>query len=128
MKLRYHMPRKLLARLGIVKSFQTRLISFLAKLVFTIDFRSPDPAVIGAMDTELRSGAGKIAQTLGLDISYEQAGALDPVEFDSACVNSKLARRRLGLVIHTWILCLEPDMMLFDEQDSSNRNGNVPLR
>ena len=67
------------------------------KAVFTIDFRSPDPAVIGAMDTELRSGAGKIAQTLGLDISYEQAGALDPVEFDSACVNSvRAAAARLG--------------------------------
>ena len=67
------------------------------KAVFTIDFRSPDPAVIAAMDTELRSGAGKIAQTLGLDISYEQAGALDPVEFDSACVNSvRAAAARLG--------------------------------
>ena len=67
------------------------------KAVFTIDFRSPDPAVIAAMDRELRSGAGKIAQTLGLDISYEQAGALDPVEFDSACVNSvRAAAARLG--------------------------------
>ena len=56
------------------------------KAIFTIDFRSPNPAVIAAMDKELRSGADKIAQTLGLDISYEQAGALDPVEFDPSCV------------------------------------------
>ena len=37
---------------------------------------------------ELRSGADKIAETLGLDISFEQAGALDPVEFDPSCVRN----------------------------------------
>ena len=45
---------------------------------------------------ELRSGADKIAETLGLDISYEQAGALDPVEFASACVNNVRAAGRAG--------------------------------
>ena len=67
------------------------------KAIFTIDFRSPNPAVIAAMGKELRSGADKIAQTLGLDISYEQAGALDPVEFDPSCVgNVREAATGLG--------------------------------
>lgn len=49
------------------------------------------------MDKELRSGADKIAETLGLDISFEQAGALDPVEFDPSCVrNVREAATRLG--------------------------------
>ena len=67
------------------------------KAVFTIDFRSPDQAVIASMDAALRAGANKIASALGLDISYEQAGALDPVAFDLTCVSRvRAAADRLG--------------------------------
>ncbi len=40
------------------------------KAIFTIDFRSPDPAVIAAMHAELRTGANAIAKTLGLGIRF----------------------------------------------------------
>ena len=56
------------------------------KAIFTVDFRSPDKAVIAAMDAALRKGATAIADEIGLDITFEQAGAFDPVEFDPACV------------------------------------------
>ena len=67
------------------------------KAIFTIDFRSPDPAIIAAMHDELRDGASAIAKTLGLGIDFELAGAFDPVAFDPACVNRvRAAANRLG--------------------------------
>jgi N-carbamoyl-L-amino-acid hydrolase len=67
------------------------------KAIFTIDFRSPDPAVIAAMHDELRTGASAIAKTLGLGIDFELAGAFDPVAFDPACIDRvRAAADRLG--------------------------------
>jgi len=67
------------------------------KAIFTIDFRSPDPAVIAAMNAELRAGADEIAASLGLGIDIELAGAFDPVAFDRACIDRvRGAADRLG--------------------------------
>ncbi len=67
------------------------------RVVFTIDFRHPDKAVIAAMVGELRAGAEAIAGRTGLGLEIEQVGAFDPVTFDEGCVLAvRRAAERLG--------------------------------
>lgn len=67
------------------------------KAVFTIDFRSPDKAVIADMVARLKAGAKKIAEEIGLGLSIEEVGAFDPVTFDEGCVTAvRDAAERLG--------------------------------
>ena len=56
------------------------------RVVFTVDFRDPDKAVIADMDDRFRQGAARIADTLGLGMEIEQVGGFDPVTFDETCV------------------------------------------
>lgn len=67
------------------------------KVVFTIDFRHPDKAVIADMESRLRKEAQTIADEIGLGMEIEQVGGFDPVEFDQGCVGSvRSAAERLG--------------------------------
>ncbi len=67
------------------------------KVVFTIDFRSPDRAVIADMVARLEAGAKKIAADIGLGLEIEEVGAFDPVTFDEGCVAAvRAAAERLG--------------------------------
>ncbi len=67
------------------------------KAVFTIDFRSPDKAVIEDMENRLREGAKKICDEMGLGVEFEKVGGFDPVEFDKDCVAAvRRAAERLG--------------------------------
>lgn len=67
------------------------------KVVFTIDFRHPEKAVIDEMESQFQAGASKIANDIGLQMSIEQVGGFDPVEFDQHCVNAvRSAAERLG--------------------------------
>jgi N-carbamoyl-L-amino-acid hydrolase len=67
------------------------------KVVFTIDFRSPDLSVIQDMEKCLHLGAKKICDELGLDIEFEKVGGFDPVTFDEGCVRAvRDAAERLG--------------------------------
>lgn len=67
------------------------------KVVFTIDFRSPELAVIEDMEQRLKSGATKICDAMGLEVSFEKVGGFDPVTFDDACVSAvRSAAERLG--------------------------------
>ena len=67
------------------------------KAVFTIDFRHPDKAVIGAMEARLRKEAKIIADEIGLGMEIEQVSGFDPVEFDANCVSAvRSAAERLG--------------------------------
>ena len=67
------------------------------KVVFTIDFRSPDLAIIRDMDARLRAGAQKICDDMGLEVVFEKFGGFDPVEFDANCVTAvRNAAERLG--------------------------------
>lgn len=67
------------------------------KVVFTIDFRSPERAVIEDMEQRLKSGATKICDAMGLEVSFEKVGGFDPVTFDDACVSAvRSAAERLG--------------------------------
>ncbi len=67
------------------------------RVVFTVDFRSPDLAVITDMEQRLKIGATKIAEEMGLGIEFQKVGGFDPVTFDEACVSAvSRAAERLG--------------------------------
>ncbi|MGR3722534.1 Zn-dependent hydrolase [Abyssibius alkaniclasticus] len=67
------------------------------KVVFTVDLRSPELAVIEDMERRLRAGAQKICDDMGLGVEFEKVGGFDPVTFDEACVSAvRSAAERLG--------------------------------
>ena len=67
------------------------------KAVFTVDFRSPDLAVIKDMEQRLAEGARKICDEMGLGVEFEKVGGFDPVKFDENCVRAvRDAAERLG--------------------------------
>ncbi len=67
------------------------------KVVFTVDFRSPDLAVLEDMDARLRAGAQAICDAGGLGLEIEQVGGFDPITFDEGCVTAvRNAAERLG--------------------------------
>ncbi|MCB1383189.1 MAG: Zn-dependent hydrolase [Notoacmeibacter sp.] len=67
------------------------------KVVFTVDFRSPDLAVIHDMEARLKTGAQEICNGMGLGIEFEKVGGFDPVTFDAGCVTAiRDAADRLG--------------------------------
>ena len=67
------------------------------RVVFTVDFRSPDLAVIEDMEARLRVEGQKIADDMDLEIAFEKVGGFDPVAFDTGCVTAiRSAAERLG--------------------------------
>jgi len=67
------------------------------KVVFTVDFRSPDINVLTAMENQLREEGQKVADQMELDIAFEKVGGFDPVTFDENCVSAvRNAAERLG--------------------------------
>lgn len=67
------------------------------KVVFTVDLRSPELSVIDDMEQRLMSGAKKICDDMGLEVSFEKVGGFDPVTFDEKCVSSiRNAAERMG--------------------------------
>ncbi|MEM6940174.1 MAG: Zn-dependent hydrolase [Pseudomonadota bacterium] len=67
------------------------------KVVFTVDFRSPEVRVIEDMEARLRAEGTAIAERMGLEIAFEKVGGFDPVAFDEGCVRSvRDAAVRLG--------------------------------
>ena len=67
------------------------------RVVFTVDFRSPDLAKLDGMKARLEAEAPAIAEALGLGIEIEVAGHFDPVTFDAGCVSAvRDAAERLG--------------------------------
>jgi len=67
------------------------------KVVFTVDFRSPDLAVLQDMERRLFEGARRIAEEMGLGIELENVNRFDPVTFDEGLVQTvREAAERLG--------------------------------
>ena len=67
------------------------------KAVFTVDFRSPELAVIEDMEARLRVEGHAIADQMGMEIEFEKVGGFDPVTFDENCVAAvRNAAERLG--------------------------------
>ncbi len=74
------------------------------KVVFTIDFRSPDQEKLDGMKARLEAEAVPIAVELGLEMQIEAVGHFDPVTFDPTCVKAvRDAADRLGYT-HTDII------------------------
>lgn len=67
------------------------------KVVFTVDFRSPELDVITDMENRLRVAAEDIVDEMGLQVEFEKVGGFDPVKFDETCVAAvRNAAERLG--------------------------------
>ena len=67
------------------------------KLVFTVDFRSPELAVIEDMELRLREEGKDIVEAMDMQIEFEKVGGFDPVKFDESCVTAvRSAADRLG--------------------------------
>ncbi|NOD75127.1 Zn-dependent hydrolase [Ruegeria sp. HKCCD4332] len=67
------------------------------KVVFTVDFRSPELDVITDMENRLKVAAEDIVEDMGLQIEFEKVGGFDPVKFDDDCVSAvRNAAERLG--------------------------------
>ncbi|MGR3436904.1 MAG: Zn-dependent hydrolase [Shimia sp.] len=67
------------------------------RAVFTVDFRSPDLAVIEDMEARLRTEGQAVVDAMGLEIALEKVGGFDPVAFDPGCVGAvRAAAERLG--------------------------------
>ena len=67
------------------------------KVVFTVDFRSPNLAVIEDMVAQLKTDAQAICDEMGMEIEFENVGGFDPVAFDETCVGAiRSAAERLG--------------------------------
>jgi len=67
------------------------------KAVFTVDFRSPDLAVIRDMEDRLHREVLEICGAMELEVEFEKAGGFEPVEFDKGCVEAvRRAAERLG--------------------------------
>ncbi|MGQ3488317.1 Zn-dependent hydrolase [Roseovarius pacificus] len=67
------------------------------KAVFTVDFRSPQLAVIEDMVARMKAVATEICDDMGCEVAFETAGGFDPVEFDTGCVAAvREAAERLG--------------------------------
>ena len=67
------------------------------RAVFTVDFRSPDLAVIEDMEAKLAAAAAHVSAETGMEIELEKVGGFDPVAFDEDCVAAvRNAAERLG--------------------------------
>ena len=67
------------------------------KVVFTVDFRSPDKAVIEDMVTRMKAAAQDICDKMEMQVEFEKVGGFDPVAFDEGCVTAiRDAADRLG--------------------------------
>ncbi len=67
------------------------------KVVFTVDFRSPNLEVIESMEERLHTEGQKIADEMDLEILFEKVGGFNPVNFDPKCVMAvRNAAERLG--------------------------------
>ncbi len=67
------------------------------KVVFTVDLRSPDLAVIEDMEARLAAAVKDICDEMELGYEMEKVGGFDPVTFDEGCVTAvRNAAERLG--------------------------------
>jgi len=58
------------------------------KVVFTVDFRSPELDVIKAMKARMKADARNICADLNIHLTFKDVGGFDPVQFDFTCVNA----------------------------------------
>ncbi len=94
------------------------------RAAFTVDFRSPDLAVIRDMADRLEKGARAICDEMRLGVEFDKVGGFDPVTFDPDCVAAvRGAAERLGYAHRDivagaghdacWINRVAPTAMIF---------------
>ncbi|MBH0237570.1 Zn-dependent hydrolase [Methylobrevis albus] len=94
------------------------------KVVFTVDFRSPDLGTLNGMKARFEEEAPKIAEALGLGLTIEVSGHFDPVAFDETLLGRiRAGADRLGYSHRDiisgaghdacWINRLAPTAMIF---------------
>jgi len=67
------------------------------EVTFCVDLRNPSLDDLKDMETAVVAGIEKIAEEIGLECTFEQVGAYDPVAFDKNCVAAvRNAAERLG--------------------------------
>ncbi len=67
------------------------------EVAFTVDMRHPDPAVLAAMDEELRAACAGIAADAAIEVEVGEIWYSVPVEFDERCIAAvREAAGRLG--------------------------------
>ena len=67
------------------------------KVVFTIDFRSPDPSKLHGMEQEFYDRAPALCEALGVTLEHQVVGQFEPPAFDEGCVAAiRDAAERLG--------------------------------
>ncbi|MBK5933660.1 N-carbamoyl-L-amino-acid hydrolase [Rhodovulum imhoffii] len=67
------------------------------KVVFTVDLRSPERAVIEDMEARLAAAVKDVCEPMELSYEIEKVGGFDPVTFDENCVKAiRNAAERLG--------------------------------
>ena len=67
------------------------------QVVLTVDFRTPDLAILKDAEARVREGAAKICAELDLGLEIQQVGGFEPVTFDADCVRMlRDAADRLG--------------------------------
>jgi len=67
------------------------------RVVFTIDIRSPNEAVLNEMRARIEDGIATICEALDIGFEVEAVGHFDPVTFDESCVTAiRNAAERLG--------------------------------
>ncbi len=115
-------------RRGISTSIPNSRNVIPGKVVFTVDFRSPDLSVIEDMEAQLKAGAPKICDDMGLGVEFEKVGGFDPVAFDEGCVTAvRNAAERLGYSHRNLDLGRGPRRLL-DQPRGADGDGDVPLR
>ncbi|MFK8252331.1 Zn-dependent hydrolase [Ancylobacter terrae] len=66
-------------------------------VVFTVDIRHPDAAILARMEAEVREAAAEVAAGIGLGLAIEIVNGFEPVAFDSVLVGRvRAAAERLG--------------------------------
>lgn len=74
------------ATVGWVNVFPNSRNVVPGRVLFSVEFRHPDEAVLETLDGELRNAVSEIAETIGLQHSLKQIFQYAPIAFDPDCI------------------------------------------
>ena len=97
------------------------------KVVFTIDFRTPNLEKLNAMVDEFEERAPACARGSEVWLDWEIVGQFDPPAFDEGCVG-RPRRRRAAWVFPHGYRERGRSRRLLDQRRGANGHGHVPLR
>jgi N-carbamoyl-L-amino-acid hydrolase len=85
------------ATVGWVNVFPNSRNVVPGRVLFSVEFRHPDEAVLETLDGQLRNAVSEIAETIGLQHSLKQIFQYAPIGFDPDCIAQvELAALTLG--------------------------------